>query len=509
MRAWQARAVREWVAVRPENATWVAAPGSGKTLAAARLGHGLLRAGHVNRIITVVPRLHLKRQISRTYGRVGIPVEHRWQGERWPADALGVAVTYQQVAADPERMAAYAADALVLLDEVHHAGADAAWGKALYAAFERAPYRLSLSGTPVRTDRTPIPFVEYDHLGRYRADIVYGYADAVAEGVCRPLVFVLGDGAARWRTNDGEEVEASFTEAGRLTANRRRELMRTQLELGMHGLIERANRALLRLRAEEAPDAAALLVARDQDHARRMAGLVYAITGERPELVISDEEGADRALEAFSRGRGSWVVSVHMVSEGVDIPRLRVGVFASAVTTELYFRQFCGRLVRGATERAEGQGYVYLPAEPALVSHAREIRAELKGVVVRPNVRATIPVPQEPHARELGQYEALYAGLAVVASVHGEEPSDQERQETRESSIAAGTTTGTDKVALQAEVVELVRRVCRATGQEPRAIHGRLKARFGDDLRGATLWTLQGRIAELRDWLKAAHSAAS
>ena len=35
-----------------------------------------------------------------------------------------------------------------------------------------------------------------------------------------------------------------------------------------------------------------------------------------------------------------------MVSEGVDIPRLRVGVFATTTTTELFFRQAVGRLVR-------------------------------------------------------------------------------------------------------------------------------------------------------------------
>jgi superfamily II DNA or RNA helicase len=40
----------------------------------------------------------------------------------------------------------------VILDEIHHAGDERAWGESLLVAFEHARRRLALSGTPFRSD---------------------------------------------------------------------------------------------------------------------------------------------------------------------------------------------------------------------------------------------------------------------------------------------------------------------------------------------------------------------
>ena len=72
-----------------------------------------------------------------------------------------------------------------------------------------------------------------------------------------------------------------------------------------------------------------------------------------------------RASPRFAAGPTPWLVAVRMVSEGVDIPRLRVGVYATTTTTELFFRQAVGRFVRWTPGRAEPEGVPVHPRRPA------------------------------------------------------------------------------------------------------------------------------------------------
>ena len=103
---------------------------------------------------------------------------------------------------------------------------------------------------------------------------------------------------------------------------------------------------LSEVRADGHPDAGGLVIASDQEHARAIAARLGSISGEQPELVMSDEPGASRRIADFAASDRRWLVSVLMVSEGVDIPRLRVGVYATAARTELFFRQVVGRFIR-------------------------------------------------------------------------------------------------------------------------------------------------------------------
>ncbi len=115
-------------------------------------------------------------------------------------------MTYAQVAARPllHRARTEAARTLVILDEVHHAGDALSWGDAVRDAFEPAARRLALTGTPFRSDTSPIPFVDYEPdaegVRRSRADHSYGYADALRDGVVRPVIFLSYSGQMRWRT---------------------------------------------------------------------------------------------------------------------------------------------------------------------------------------------------------------------------------------------------------------------------------------------------------------------
>jgi type I site-specific restriction endonuclease len=129
----------------------------------------------------------------------------------------------------------------------------------------------------------------------------------------------------------------------------------------------------------EHPDAGGLLVATDQTNARKLARLLKKITNTSPVVILSEEALAARRLNEFRNSQEPWLVACNMVSEGVDIPRLRVGVYATTVRTKMYFRQFLGRIVRRIpTLKALQVAYCYLPADPTLISLAEEIEDEIR-----------------------------------------------------------------------------------------------------------------------------------
>jgi superfamily II DNA or RNA helicase len=302
----------------------------------------------------------------------------------------------------------------VLLDEIHHAGDDATWGKSLRDAFDPALHRVSLSGTPFRSDGTAIPFVRYE-AGLSVADFAYDYAAALEDGVCRALVFALSGGEAEWIARDGTEMSATFETALREKSHgsERLRTMLTQDEW-IGDVLARAHERLLSVRAEGHRDAAGLVAAMNQDHARAIAALMERRIGVKPAIVVSDLADASARIQKFSASSDPWIVAVHMVSEGVDIPRLRVGVFASNVVTELYFRQFCGRFVRTIDGVNDPEAYVFVPDDPRLRMLAHgitvDVRHGLRGRDAREADAAALEAAQRAErASDAGLYEAIAA----------------------------------------------------------------------------------------------------
>jgi superfamily II DNA or RNA helicase len=242
-----------------------AAPGAGKTRPALVLARELLRAGAVRRLAVVCPTTPLTRQWARAAGLLGVHLVPDAAELRAPRDFDGVAVTYARVAsaaAGWERQRSGAT--LVIADEAHHLGEELAWGEGFARAFASAGRWLLLSGTPFRSDATPIPGVRYDAGGVAEPDVSYTYAEAVRDGVCRPVTFVGYDGVLQWRNGD-DIVEASFGDAltGRDAARRYRTAISTELPDGLPRILAAAHERLLGLRAAGHRDAGGLVVAAD------------------------------------------------------------------------------------------------------------------------------------------------------------------------------------------------------------------------------------------------------
>lgn len=329
----------------------------------------------------------------------------------------GIVTTYQQVASSADVLRGYATDAFVIFDELHHAGDDRAWGESVLRAFMPAPRRLSLSGTPFRSDTRAIPFVRYV-LDEASADFEYGYGEALADRrVVRPVYFPRTNGHMEWSAPDGTLHAASFDDA--LDQARSSQRLRTALSLEGEWLpsVLRAAVAQLEGLRRDQPDAGGLVIAIDQDHARGIAALLRDRFGQQATVVTSDDPAASELIARFATGTDPWLVSVRMVSEGVDIPRLRVGVYATTTTTELFFRQAVGRFVRWTPGVRDQKAYLYIPDDPKLRTRAFQIADQRRHSLRR---REQERFERDPASLDSGEEEqlSLFAALSAVATDH-------------------------------------------------------------------------------------------
>ena len=389
LRAWQAEAIGRYFETNPRDYLAVATPGAGKTTFALTIAAELLSRRVVDRITVVAPTEHLKTQWADAAARVGIPIDPAYSGGkgRTSQDFVGIAVTYAGVATNPlaHRIRTERFKTLVILDEIHHAGDALSWGDAVREAFDPARRRLALTGTPFRSDVNPIPFVTYapggDGVPRSAADFVYGYGHALRDHVVRPVLFWAYGGDLQWRTRAGDEVSARLGEP--LTKDMAAQALRTALDPGgswIGAVMEAADRRLSEVR-KNVPDAGGLVIASDQDSARAYAAVLGRIAGEKPTVVLSDEKAASKRIAKFAQGDSRWMVAVRMVSEGVDVPRLAVGVYATTTSTPLFFAQAVGRFVRART-RGETAS-IFLPSHPSLLGFASELELERDHVLGR------------------------------------------------------------------------------------------------------------------------------
>ena len=428
LRTWQKNALDAFQAGGDPDFLAVATPGAGKTTFALTAARQALAAHPGRRLVVVAPTQHLKGQWAGAAERFGLHLDPAWiTGEPLPPQVHGIVVTYQQVAQGAEAVRQVARDGFAVLDEVHHAGDDRAWGDGVRTALEVAAVRLSLSGTPFRSDSLAIPFVKYDAAGEAEPDIEYGYGPALADRtVVRPVHFPRLGGDMEWIGPDGSAQSASFDDAldGRLAAQR----LRTALDVGgawLPDALTRAHAQLMEIRASHT-DAGGLVIAMDREHARGIAGIMRRVLGVDAVVATSDDPAAGARIDEFAGGRRPWLVAVRMVSEGVDIPRLRVGVFATTTTTELFFRQAVGRIVRYVPGRTGRQpSYMFMPDDPRLRAHAMGIAEERRHFLKKagdeddPRGDAALDeIPAGPEDEQLSLFSAVSATPSGEAAVH-------------------------------------------------------------------------------------------
>ncbi len=534
LRPWQLAALDQLECSAQADFLAVATPGAGKTtLALAAARWSLARSPA--RLIVVVPTAHLKFQWARAAAALDLHLEAGWSPSSgdFPSDMHGIVTTYQQVASAPEAMAQRSAGAFVILDEIHHAGDDRAWGSALQTAFRGAGRRLSLSGTPFRSDTRSIPFVRYE-LDKAVPDFEYGYGPALAERrVVRPIYFPRTNGHMEWSAPDGAVHAAGFDDA--LDAPRANQRLRAALSLEGEWLPDVLGAAHARLAAvrEHHPDAGGLIVATDQDHAAGIADLIRRRLRTWAVVATSDDPAASRKILEFTSSDDPWLVAVRMVSEGVDIPRLRVGVFATTTTTELFFRQVVGRFVRWQPGVGRQSAHLFIPDDVRLRSAALDIAADRRHSLRREEhpdgsdaVMESVDGDGFEGTADLieGEQLSLFAVISAVATgavmpddeLH-HEPDESDHDPAlvldlpappqlpgggRSAPIGDGETLMEQKARLRASNTSVVRDLARMTGMSHAQVNAELNRlaglrRIGD----ATSDQLERRLTHARRWM--------
>ena len=416
LRPWQKAALDAFLASPRADFLAVATPGAGKTTFALTAARQAL-ASSPGRLIVVAPTQHLKIQWAQAAAAFDLHLEPHWSAAdgRLPSDMHGVVTTYQQVATSAAALRAMSAGAFVVFDELHHAGDERAWGAGITAAFEAATRRLALSGTPFRSDTIAIPFVQY-YDGIACPNFEYGYSEALLDsGVVRPVYFPRTDGQMEWVAPDGSLQAASFADP--LDRGRVGQRLRTALSVEgewLPAVLAQANAELTAVRADR-PDAAGLVIATDQEHARAIGDLLRRRFRVKATVVTSDDTTASARISAFAAGTDPWIVAVRMVSEGVDVPRLHVGVFATTTTTELFFRQAVGRIVRWTAGQPRQRAYLFIPDDARLRALAHRIAEQRRHSLHR---RARAERPEiDPRADPMGaavEQLSLFAALSAV-----------------------------------------------------------------------------------------------
>ena len=554
LRGWQKDAYHEYFKRPRRDFLLVATPGAGKTRYALTIAAELLARREVAMLTVVTPTEHLKYQWAQAAADFGMSIDPAYRNAqgRAGADFAGVAVTYAQVAAHPalHRQRTENRRTLVIFDEIHHAGDALSWGDAIREAFYPARRRLALTGTPFRSDANPIPFVTYaqdpDGALRSASDYVYGYGPALEDGVVRPVIFLAYSGEMRWRTRAGDEIAATLGTP--MTREQTAQAWRTALDPAgewVSRVLEAADKRLTEVR-RDMPDAAGMVIASDHDDARSYAALLRGVTGKRPVVVLSDDKTASKKISAFADSEDRWLVAVRMVSEGVDIPRLAVGVYATSVSTTLFFAQAVGRFVR-ARRRGETAS-VFLPSVPVLLTYAAELEAERDHILRPPGApseeeelaeaqrqRDTPDTFDEPAFQPLNAsahfdrvlYDGGEFGTATAAGSPEEEDflglpglldPDQVRtllrhrqhsQLTARSAQPAPSAPDTTAppvtrqalAALRKELNSLVTAWSHRTGQPHAAIHAELRRTCGGpQIPQATADQIRARIATIRRW---------
>ena len=291
-----------------------------------------------------------------------------------------------------------------------------------------------MSGTPFRSDQVTIPFVSYTGGELAQPDFEYGFRDALTD-------LVRSFGRSELPTHQGSDGvdgarrplvhEATFDD--RLARELASQRLRTALDVSgewLPAVLAQAHAQLMHLRRAD-PTAAGLAIAIDQEHAKGIAACMEERLGVSPTIATSDDPGASEKISRFASGVLPWIVAVRMVSEGVDIPRLRVGVYATNTVTELFFRQAVGRLVRWNARLRRQAAYMFIPDDVRLrvfgAAIAEQRRHSLRKEQKDDDREGEAPAKRTETERDLSEQLSLFAPISAMPLDEEGRPLEGER----------------------------------------------------------------------------------
>ena len=410
LRPWQSEAAEktiQWLVHDKKDKHFLtnAAPASGKTIYASYTAARLIEMDEIDRVIVIAPTKEVVRKWAEEFYYVTKRHMTKVTSSDDSIEALGIdlCATWQAIEGLLEAFQRVCSTSrtLVICDEHHHAAVQAAWGHGANGAFALAKYVVVLTGTPLRTDGSETTWFSLTDRGQinHPSEGTYnlGYGEAVDLGYCRPITFHRHEGNFKVTLDDGAEATISG-ENGQNISNPMKRIRGIDKALEFYNLackipyqsdgitpdknsyqrsmLEEGVKALEKTQ-ERMPHAGGLVIAPNIDVAEYMADLLEELTNKKPILVHSKLPNAEHKISAYRNSKTDWLVSVNMISEGVDIRRLRILVYLPYAQTELAFRQAMGRVVRSDGQEDDSRAYVVMPNTQIFDLYATRVEREM------------------------------------------------------------------------------------------------------------------------------------
>lgn len=384
-----------------------ATPGAGKSIMAATLAKKLLDKGIVDLILCFSPSVSVADSMRATFsGIINCP----FNGS---LGSIGQSLTYQsiQYLGDDFWRTIEKYRLFVVFDEIHHCSGDEPdraniWGQQILSRIQGiATHTLALSGTPWRSDKYPIALAEYsDPEGKLFCDYQYGLAQAIEDNVCRKPKIVLVDNE-HLTISEGSEKKsfASILELLKQSKTSYQDVIHNTL--AMEYVLSLGCQKLSEIR-KESLNAGGLVVASSVKHAKKVQKILIEKFGQSATLVTYHHDDPQSEIRAYQTGKTQWIVSVGMISEGTDIPRLQVCCHMSSVKTELYFRQVLGRILR-VNESLNQQAWLYTFAEQNLIDYAERIEHGIPETCLFAKIGKEDLVPELPVTNQSDEAESV------------------------------------------------------------------------------------------------------
>ncbi|EKM3681185.1 DEAD/DEAH box helicase family protein [Vibrio alginolyticus] len=391
-----------------------ATPGAGKTVMAAHVSKLLLDENMIDLIICFSPSVNVANGFTETFARI---LQCPFNGM---LGSLGTSLTYQAIQYLDEQFWETVSKyrVLAIFDEIHHCSGETlseanAWGEQIILKVQKAAtYTLALTGTPWRSDNLPISLSSYsDPEGKIICDYQYTLEQAIFDKVCRKPKLVLVDNEQLQYTSPNERISYSSIQA----------LFKEQ-KVSYSSILE-DNDALahiLKLSADKLNsiratnyNAAGLIVASSVAHARQIQMILNGQLHQPSVMVSYHDPNAQNIIEKFKKCNSPWIISIGMISEGTDIPRLQICCHLSNIRTELYFRQVLGRILR-ITDGDNQEAWLYTFAEENLVKFTEEIEQDI------PESCLYVKQPEDKEAEDVQSVETSSSDTGSTTVKSGE-----------------------------------------------------------------------------------------
>jgi superfamily II DNA or RNA helicase len=355
----------------------LATPGAGKTIMASELAEQLLKSGQIELVVCFSPSSIVAKDFSEN---LHLRTKERFDGL---IGAKGRSLTYQNLqyldASFWQLFERYRV--LVIFDEIHHcAGSNIdnanAWGEQIIINIQnKAKFTLALTGTPWRSDAAPIVLSNYRYpSNKIACDYVYGLSEAINDDVCRvPQIVAIDNTNISVVDNEETKIFNSFKALLSQSIIPYQEIIEN--EAVMEYVIASAYKKLSKIRRIN-PDAAGLVVASSVEHANQIAKLMKSVFNEDSVIVTYRENEPTNIIQHFRFATNKWIISVGMISEGTNIPRLQVCCHLTNIKTEMHFRQILGRILRVTVSKNQ-EAVMFMPAEPKLLEYAYRVKQDV------------------------------------------------------------------------------------------------------------------------------------